>query len=626
MMAIDQQALARIADPVDPAPDVLRQKCACGQHASGGSCRTCRGSTAWPRAIGGADPMPLPMRAVAAADPGSDGVAGSASGGPSPSDPTNEPASPALIGGAGATPINGAMRDVFEPRFGPSVGGVRIVSDGLADQLGSRAVTVGREVHLASGETPTSDEGRLLAHELAHVVQQRDLPPSSRVRFHADAGAEAHADSAADSAVRGLPVHGLTPLSASSLVMQGQPKKAAKKPAKRPKPAGGNILYIGLNNYKPELEALEALYAGVDVTITKVTAAAATETSFTAGSSKFDLTTATGVPGFVATLGLDATKSQKVVDLINDHDSVDRDDFAHAVQVYARTEDDGQDRMSRVVLSGHSYGDAIYGHPDREHPDHPDARVKFDALVGLAGVFPKAAGQVKHLMLAACLSGSEDSINKIYRKAFPNLQTFEGWTSLCPTGEGAAAALTAWGRLTDKDPTSLPAPSAGRSSWAGGVYQGDQPASSASTMAGLRADSGRYDEYLSGARADASATTGWLTQYYLRARNAAQRTTDITGADHDYAQAHADQALRLRHWKDVVASFWKANEADIRKGYGAATVPNYGASSRAAAMSAIGLFDKVATGPVTDKDKARALLIELRDLDPTKHHDKWFDQ
>jgi hypothetical protein len=71
------------------------------------------------------------------------------------------------------------LRDYFEPRFGHDFSRVRVHSDGTAARsaraLGARAYTSGEDVVLAEGQyAPQTGEGRrLLAHELAHVAQQR---------------------------------------------------------------------------------------------------------------------------------------------------------------------------------------------------------------------------------------------------------------------------------------------------------------------------------------------------------------------------------------------------------------------------------------------------------------------
>ena len=75
-------------------------------------------------------------------------------------------------------PLDSAIREVMEPRFGIEFGHVRVHTGPMADQsareVGAMAYTVGSDVVFRNGhDNPSSAEGqRLLAHELAHTVQQ----------------------------------------------------------------------------------------------------------------------------------------------------------------------------------------------------------------------------------------------------------------------------------------------------------------------------------------------------------------------------------------------------------------------------------------------------------------------
>ena len=84
--------------------------------------------------------------------------------------------------GSGAA-LDARSRAFFEPRFDRPLGDVRVHADAEAGRaardLRARAFTVGPHVVFAAGEyDPASDRGRtLLAHELAHVVQQHGTAP-----------------------------------------------------------------------------------------------------------------------------------------------------------------------------------------------------------------------------------------------------------------------------------------------------------------------------------------------------------------------------------------------------------------------------------------------------------------
>src|SRR5205807_587687 len=78
-------------------------------------------------------------------------------------------------------PLDGGVRSEMESRFGHDFSRVRIHQDSRAAQsaraVDASAYTLGQEIVFNSGQyDPASTEGRrLLAHELAHTVQQRDL-------------------------------------------------------------------------------------------------------------------------------------------------------------------------------------------------------------------------------------------------------------------------------------------------------------------------------------------------------------------------------------------------------------------------------------------------------------------
>lgn len=76
-------------------------------------------------------------------------------------------------------PLDAATRAYFEPRFGHDFSAVRIHTDTRAAEsaraINARGYTVGNQIAFAAGRhSPETSEGRrLLAHELMHVIQQR---------------------------------------------------------------------------------------------------------------------------------------------------------------------------------------------------------------------------------------------------------------------------------------------------------------------------------------------------------------------------------------------------------------------------------------------------------------------
>jgi hypothetical protein len=105
-------------------------------------------------------------------------------------------------------PLDPHTRADMEARFGESFADVRVRNDAQAHRsaasLDAKAYTIGNEITFSAGRyAPHASEGkRLLAHELAHVVQQRRggaTPP-----FASDAPHEAAADHAAAQVAGGV--------------------------------------------------------------------------------------------------------------------------------------------------------------------------------------------------------------------------------------------------------------------------------------------------------------------------------------------------------------------------------------------------------------------------------------
>jgi Domain of unknown function (DUF4157) len=92
---------------------------------------------------------------------------------------------------SGGSPLPAKLRSEFEPRFGADFSNVRVhtgaQSDSLNRSIGAQAFTHSNQIYMGAGKyNPSSISGKhLLAHELAHVVQQtgniqrktRDLTP-----------------------------------------------------------------------------------------------------------------------------------------------------------------------------------------------------------------------------------------------------------------------------------------------------------------------------------------------------------------------------------------------------------------------------------------------------------------
>ena len=92
------------------------------------------------------------------------------------------PQASARVTASSGRPLDPALLQEMEQRFGHDFSQVKVHADGEAANAASavraRAYTIGRNIVFGSGEyAPATTEGkRLLAHELAHVVQQKQGP------------------------------------------------------------------------------------------------------------------------------------------------------------------------------------------------------------------------------------------------------------------------------------------------------------------------------------------------------------------------------------------------------------------------------------------------------------------
>jgi hypothetical protein len=109
-------------------------------------------------------------------------------------------------------PLDAPLRGEMESRFGHSFADVRVHADSRAAEsaraVGAHAYAVGRDVVFGAGRyAPESIDGkRLIAHELAHVVQQRGASASLQPKLEigaADDPAEREADAAAEAVTGG---------------------------------------------------------------------------------------------------------------------------------------------------------------------------------------------------------------------------------------------------------------------------------------------------------------------------------------------------------------------------------------------------------------------------------------
>ncbi|MBK7534417.1 MAG: DUF4157 domain-containing protein [Myxococcales bacterium] len=120
----------------------------------------------------------------------------------------------ATAAGSSGTALPGELRSRFESSLDTDLSSVRVhtgaESETAAHAVGAKAYTVGQDIHFGKGHfDPHSDRGQeLLAHEVAHTVQQRGGAPSRQNKLEVSSegdSAELEADRAAQAMVSGRP-------------------------------------------------------------------------------------------------------------------------------------------------------------------------------------------------------------------------------------------------------------------------------------------------------------------------------------------------------------------------------------------------------------------------------------
>jgi len=230
---------------------VLQRKCACGGSPGlTGECAECRkdklvganGARLQRKRAIGASHDPLEQEADRVADqvlavPAHLAVSGTPPRiqrftGQATGETGMAPASVDRVLAGSGRPLDPALRQDMGQRFGHDFSRVRIHSGTAAEQsareVNAHAYTVGHNIVFGAGQfAPETDEGRrLLAHELAHTIQQSGMQRSSN-GIRCDQGGECQslereADLAADSVMRGQPLAG-------GVLSQGWPRLSRKK-------------------------------------------------------------------------------------------------------------------------------------------------------------------------------------------------------------------------------------------------------------------------------------------------------------------------------------------------------------------------------------------------------------
>jgi hypothetical protein len=124
-----------------------------------------------------------------------------------------------------------------------------------------------------------------------------------------------------------------------------------------------------------------------------------------------------------------------------------RDEMAGFVQTLQSVEQ-GETRMDRLVISGHSFGNSVFS-------DSTGNDMSFEQLGDLMKHFPEAQGGVEDLMLSACHTlekGYGTDGGEQYKEIFPELNTAWAYNGFSPSFEqGSSSHIRNWERASRGD-------------------------------------------------------------------------------------------------------------------------------------------------------------------------------
>lgn len=333
------------------------------------------------------------------------------------------------------------------------------------------------------------------------------------------------------------------------------------------------------------------------------------------------------IAAFVDGLGLPPSQAADVRRVLEESFPVERVPLARLAVSWARAERGGA-IPSRLVLSGHGSGRAVWGTPGNE--------LRFQSIARLAAALPAGAARVEDVHIASCYSAVAMNDLQI---AFPNLRTLWVYGASAPgSGSGAVAHQRVWeratrGRADSIDPTGL-----GRARMAdsvvvwserGGRVQ-ERPLPPIQT---LERDYARLAPMLeSFARGDSEVRdphNGGLRFVYDKIQEILQHP-DTTPARRAELDPKRQLALRLLFFRESVAPrFAREHARVIDAGFRSVGLdpPDFARLGRRETLEVISRFERAleqrASVPGTAAELRDLLRRGLRDLDPDLIPDHW---
>jgi hypothetical protein len=314
-------------------------------------------------------------------------------------------------------------------------------------------------------------------------------------------------------------------------------------------------------------------------------------TTVTTKAGVFDVATDDGIQDFLDTITTDEKKLEALSELMEDASPDARDEIAQIIQVFNQAQDEDRE-MDRMVLSGHSGGDAIWG--------DNNGILEFETLQQICDQFPEAAAQVKDLMLSACNSGGEAGMEQ-YREMFPNLKSVWAYTDSSPGAHsGAVTHMKLWEKKTEGEGTSGVTPDAAKgtrkgqnvATWTDDKgYQGKEHRDIEQVLNEYDAKENFFKRYYTGRKEVKNTSAGPMRDYY-NLINSALFNPALPGGRKSELKKRKSLVLRVLFYKVVRKKFVEAYANNLAQAYqGLETeVPAYATMGRGEMVQVVKKF------------------------------------
>ena len=298
--------------------------------------------------------------------------------------------------------------------------------------------------------------------------------------------------------------------------------------------------------------------------------------------------------------------------------------LADLAKMLAGAEND-QYILDRLILSGHSDGVALWG--EGRDNFHPGSILVERDLGALARAFPKAAGEIKHIMFSACYTIA--AVNLV-TKIFTGVEDVWSYSGSSPdVAGGSAGHILGWEADTEAGKGLKKGEQLGTAAlWTrakGFVVGNPKSANFGEQWSSFRRE--WVDVVVPEGRGTQDLNHERLTDIYARLQHVLA-DPQINHQQQYEALEMKDKLVRLRYWEKVRTSFAQKRADLIKAAYAEVglAVPDFAAMSRKAFMDAVADFKKAmeAKGsPATAKKFYDEQLQGVGSLTPEAVPNEW---